>query len=238
MKATLVKLFSATGTVALLAGCYTSDGRPDNTGTGALVGAASGASIGALADRRNPGAGALIGGAAGLVAGGLIGHSVDEQNEARRQYYYSTPPPPVYAPAPAPVPLPLTVAEVKALTKSGVSDDNIIVQINNTHTVYHLDANAIIDLSSSGVSQKIISYMIGTSNAAISQPPPTPQVETVAAAPGPNYAYVNGEWLWNGGAWVWVPGRWVVGPYPHAVWISARWDYGPYGWRRVPGRWR
>ncbi len=235
MKATLVKVLTLTALSGLLTGCYTSSGRPDNTGTGALVGAASGASIGALADRRNPGVGALIGGAAGLVAGGLVGHSVDEQNEARRQYY-SAPPPPTYVPAP--MAQPLTVADIKSLAKSGVSDDNIIIQINSTHTVYHLDANAIIDLSSAGISQRVISYMINTSNAVVSQAPPTPQVETLVAAPGPGYSYVNGEWIWNGATWVWIPGRWVVGPYQHAVWISARWDYGPYGWHRVPGHWR
>ncbi|HEX3800853.1 MAG TPA: YMGG-like glycine zipper-containing protein [Verrucomicrobiae bacterium] len=236
MKATLIKVSTCGGLVALLAGCYSPDGRPDNTASGALIGGASGATIGALVDRRNPGAGALIGGAAGLIAGGLVGHSVDEQNEARRQYYSAPPPAPVYVPAPAAQPL--TIDQVKAMTKSGVTDDNIIVQINNTHTVYHLDANAIIDLSSSGVSQKVISYMINTSNATVSQAPPTPVTETVVAAPGPNYTYVSGEYVWNGFAWVWVRGRWVVGPYPHAVWVGARWDYGPYGWHRVPGYWR
>ncbi len=74
----------------LLGGCATPSGAPDYTGTGALVGAASGAGMGALIDRRNPGAGALIGAAAGAITGGLIGHSMDEQ--AR---------PPVYV-APAP----------------------------------------------------------------------------------------------------------------------------------------
>jgi hypothetical protein len=235
MKATLVKVFTMTGLVGLLTGCYTSSGRPDNTATGALAGGASGAAIGAIADRRNPGVGALIGGAAGALAGGLVGHSVDEQNEARRQYYASLPPP-TYVPAPQPQPL--TVADIKSLTKSGVSDDNIIIQINNTHTVYHLDANAIIDLSNAGVSQRVISNMINTSSASVTQAPPVPPVETVVAAPGPDYSYVSGEWVWNGGAWVWVPGRWVLGPYRHAVWISARWDYGPYGWHRVPGHWR
>ena len=122
----------------------TPDGRPDNAGSGALMGGATGATIGALADRGNPGAGALIGGVAGLIAGGLIGHSVDQENEARRQYYSA---PPIYAAAPPP---PLSVADIKSMSKAGVTDDNIIHQINTTHTVYHLDANAIIDLSNSG----------------------------------------------------------------------------------------
>jgi len=235
MKTTLAKILTLTGLVSLLAGCVTPDGRPDNTGSGALMGGATGATIGALADRRNPGAGALIGGVAGLIAGGLVGHSVDQQNEARRQYYYYSAPP-TYAAAPPPQPL--SIAAIKSMSKAGISDDNIINQINNTHTVYHLDANAIIDLNNSGVSQRVISNMINTSSTVAGQAPPAPQVETVVAAPGPDSIWVNGEWVWNGATWVWVSGRWVLGPYPHAMWVSARWEYGPYGWYRTPGRWR
>jgi hypothetical protein len=233
MKTTLVKIFTLTGLTSLLAGCVSPNGQPNNTGTGALMGGATGATIGALADWRNPGAGALIGGAAGLITGGLLGHAADEQNQARMQYYSG---PPAYGAAP---PLkPLSIADIKSMTKAGVSDDTIISQINSTHTVYHLDANAIIDLNNSGVSQRVISSMINTSSAVASQAPPAPQVETVVAAPGPDYTWVNGEWVWNGATWVWVSGRWVLGPYPHAIWVSARWVYGPYGWHRVPGYWR
>jgi hypothetical protein len=233
MKATWVKVLTLTGLVSLLAGCVSPDGRPDNTGSGALMGGFTGATIGALADHRNPGAGALIGGAAGLIAGGLVGHSVDQENEARRQYYSA---PPTYAAAPPPQPL--SVADIKSMSKAGISDDNIINQINNTRTVYHLDANAIIGLSNSGISQRVISTMINTSSAVASQAPPAPQVETVVAAPEPDYTWVNGEWAWNGATWFWVSGRWALGPYPHAIWMSARWAYGPYGRHWVPGHWR
>ncbi len=228
MKATLVSILTLTGLVGLLCGCVSPNGRPDNAGTGALVGGASGAAIGAMADRRNPGVGALIGGAAGLVTGALVGHSVDEQNEARRQYYYGS----------APLPPPVTIPQIKSMSKAGVTDDNIINQINNSHSVYHLDSQTIIDLSNSGVSQKVISNMINTGATVVSQAPPAVPVETVLAAPGTGYSWVNGEWVWNGAAWAWVPGRWVLGPYPHAIWVGARWEYGPYGWHRVPGHWR
>ena len=89
--------------VVLLGGCTTPSGAPDYTGTGALVGAASGAGLGALIDHRHPGAGALIGGAAGAITGGLLGHSMDEQ--ARTPVYVVAPPPPapaVVVPAPGP----------------------------------------------------------------------------------------------------------------------------------------
>jgi hypothetical protein len=234
MKVTLVKIVTLTGLTGLLAGCVYPNGRPDNTGTGALMGGATGAAIGAAADRRNPAAGALIGGAAGLITGSLIGHSIDQENEARAQYY--TPPPTYYVAAPAPQPL--SVEDIKSMSRAGISDDSIIGRIYDTHTVYHLDSRAIIDLSNSGVSQRVISVMINTAGAVAAQPPPAPQVETVVTTPGSAYTWVSGEWVWNGAAWVWVSGRWVLAPYPHAIWVSARWEYGPHGWHRYPGYWR
>ncbi len=234
MKRFVMEMMTLTALVSTLTGCVTQSGRPDNTGTGALIGGATGAGIGALADRRNPGAGALIGGAAGLIAGGLIGHSVDQDNEARRRAYAT--PPPTYTPPPPTQAL--SIADIKALAKAGVSDDNIITQIVTTHSVYQLDSDAIIDLSNSGVSQRVISQMLNTANSVAAQAPPAPPVETVMVAPGPDYTWVGGEWVWNGATWVWISGRWVLGPYPRAVWISARWEFGPRGWHRVPGHWR
>ncbi len=216
----------------LLTGCVSPSGRPDYTGSGALIGGGSGAAIGAIADRANPGAGALIGGAAGLITGGLIGHSMDQQAEARRY----TAPPTAYVAAPSPQPT--SLAEIKAMARAGVSDDVIINQISSTHAVYHLDANAIIDLSNAGVSQKVISYMINTAQTTVTQAPPPPEAETVVLAPGPDYVWVPGEWTWSGGTWVWIGGRWVYPPHPHAVWIEARWVHGPHGWYHNPGRWR
>ena len=150
MKTIIVKSVTAVGLAGLLAGCTTPSGRPDNTANGALIGGASGAAIGALADRRAPGAGALIGGAAGLIAGGLIGHSMDQQAEAR---WRSAPPPAYYPPPPGPPP---SINDIKAMTRSGLSEDVIVGQINNTHAVYDLDANALIDLHNAGVSEKVM----------------------------------------------------------------------------------
>lgn len=229
MNTIMVKAVGVAVGCCLLTGCVQPDGRPDNTGTGALIGGMSGAAIGAVADRRNPGVGALIGGAAGLLAGGLIGHAADQEQDARTRTYY----------APAPLPPPPTLADIKALARSGVSDDVIINQINSSRAVYHLDASAIIDLSRAGVSQKIITYMINTGeNVVATQAPPAPQSEVVIAAPGPDYVWVNGEWVWQRGTWVWIGGRWVLPPYPHAVWIGPRWDYGPHGWYHTRGYWR
>lgn len=229
----LIKPFTTIALAGLLAGCTSPNGQPDYTGSGALIGGASGALIGAAADRRNPGAGALIGGAAGLITGGLIGNSMDQQAAAQRA---AQPPPAV---AVAPPGQPLSIADIKAMAKAGVSDDIIINQIINTHSAYNLDANDIIDLKSSGVSDKVITYMMNTSaNVVATQAPPPPQTDVVVASPGPGYVWVNGDWTWNGVTWVWIGGRWVLPPYAHAVWIGPRWERGPRRWHRVPGHWR
>jgi hypothetical protein len=151
-------------------------------------------------------------------------------------YYTQYPGPPRY-PAPS-APRPVSLAEIKSMSKSGVSEDNIINQINNTHSVYHLDAQAIIDLTTSGVGHRVISTMINTGGAAASEAPPAPPAEAARVAPGPDYVWMNGEWVWDRASWVWVYGRWVVAPYPHAIWVGARWEHGPNGWQRVPGYWR
>ncbi|HUJ09350.1 MAG TPA: hypothetical protein VL171_04930 [Verrucomicrobiae bacterium] len=62
----------------------------------------------------------------------------------------------------------LGVAEVKALAKVGLSDKVIIDQIRNSHVVYHLTAVEIIDMKESGVSPKVIDFMISTSSGASS----------------------------------------------------------------------
>lgn len=240
MKRKAVQWITGVALVSLVAGCADPYGRPDYTGSGALVGGASGALLGASIDRRNPGAGALIGGAAGLITGALIGHSMDQEKE-----YRNPPPPPptvIYtttpAPAPPAVPAP-TVEEVKSMARAGVNDDAIITQIQNSRGVYKLDANTIIDLKNAGVSEKVISAMVSASGDVVaSQSPPPPPSETVVVQPGPDYYWVSGEWRWSGTSWVWVPGRWTPRPAYGAVWVPTRWVRGPWGWRRIPGHWQ
>lgn len=56
----------------------------------------------------------------------------------------------------------MTVAEIKALVKNGLSDGIILSQIRNHHAVFHLTTAEIIDLKTSGVSEKLIDFMINT----------------------------------------------------------------------------
>ncbi|HTX22006.1 MAG TPA: glycine zipper domain-containing protein [Candidatus Aquilonibacter sp.] len=245
MKKSHVLILSA-GTLAVaLTGCQYPNGEPNNTGTGALTGAAVGAASGAvIGGPRNAGAGALIGGAIGAITGALIGNSMDEQ----QREYLRTQAPQTYVRVEQNQPL--AVADVKALAQAKISDDLIISQIRASHTVYHLSAADIIDLRNSGVSEKVIDFMINTpttiggtteaptTETVVSQPPPPAPTENVTVvAPGPNYVWIDGEWIWNG-RWIWVAGHWGLPPYPHAVWVRGYWIHGPYGWHREPGYWR
>ncbi|MGA2602665.1 MAG: YXWGXW repeat-containing protein [Verrucomicrobiia bacterium] len=235
----LVVTILASGVV--LTGCYTPEGRPDNTATGALAGGAIGAGTGAIiggAAAHNAGAGALIGAAVGALTGGIIGHSIDEQQRARIQQE---------APATwqrVEQGQPLGLADIKELAKAGVSDEVIISQIRNSHSVYQLSTAEIIDLKDSGVSERVIDFMINTASfggygsapppppepttsveaVEVAQPPPPPIVEEYYPAPGPGYIWIAGSWTWYGGRWMWVRGRWAWPPHRHAVWIGGRWE--------------
>ena len=157
--------------VLAVAGCYTPEGQPDRTASGALAGGALGAGTGAIIGSQggHAGEGALIGGAIGALTGGIIGNSMDQQQRER-----------VVRESPETMQRveqgqPLGLADIKALTKAGVSDDVILSQIRNSHVVYRLSTAEIIDLKDSGVSQRVIDFMINTPSLYPAPPPPLPR---------------------------------------------------------------
>ena len=236
--------FAITASAVVLTGCVNPDGSQNNTGTGALIGGAFGALTGAaIGGYRHGGMDALIGAGAGVLAGGLIGNAADRERDARLK-----------AEAPqtyerVDTGQPLTLGDVKALAKAGISEDVIINQIKNSRTVFHLNAADIIDLRDAGVPDAVINYMINTPSTVaatapadstttyIQQAPPPPPAETVVVAPGPDYVWIGGEWVWNGG-WFWVDGHWAYPPRPHAVWVGGRCWHDGYGWHDERGHWR
>jgi len=167
------------------------------------------------------------------------------------QMFSQVPPPP----APG---RPVGLADIKMLAKTGISDEIILSQIRNAHVVFHLTTAEILDLKQSGVSEKVIDFMINTPETvgswaaappsssgtvveeavAVSQPPPPPVVEEVVPAPGPDYVWIVGSWGWYGGRWVWVRGHWAVPPRRGAVWVASRWEQhrGRGVW--IEGHWR
>src|SRR5208282_6395134 len=139
MKIYALSLTVATAAV-LLTGCQYPNGEPNNTASGALIGGAMGAIAGAaIGGPRNGGAGALIGAAAGALTGGVIGNSMDQEQAAELRAQA----PQTYVRVEQGQPL--SVADIKALAAAKVSDEVIISQIRNSHTVYHLSTSDIID---------------------------------------------------------------------------------------------
>lgn len=226
--------------VVTLAGCANPDGSQNNTGTGALLGAGLGALAGAvIGGPRHAGEGALIGAGAGAVTGAVVGNAADNERDARMRAEAAR----AYPPQPAP----MSIADVKALVRSGVSEDVIITQIQTTHTIFHLTAADIIDLRDAGVPDRVVNFMINTPttvtpppapSVVVQEAPPAPLTEVYVAAPGPDYVWVGGEWSWDGVRWVWVGGHWNYPPHPRAVWVGGyRW-HDRYGWHYDRGHWR
>ena len=150
----------------------------------------------------------------------------------------------------------VSVADVKMLAKAGMSDEVILSHIRNAHVVFRLSTAEIIELKDTGVSQKVIDFMINTPGTVAPAPAPVPVLEVAAgtaapavlvepipAAPAPDYFWVAGGWTWRHtrlgyGRWEWVPGAWVRPPHRDAVWLGGRWEphHGLNVW--VDGHWR
>lgn len=238
-----ILVLSVASLTVLLSGCVNPDGSQNNTGSGALIGGVFGALTGAaIGGHSHGGQDALIGAAAGALAGGLIGNSADREQEARLKAQS----PQTYERVSQGSPL--SLADVKALAKSGISEDVIINQIHNSRTIFHLSAADIIDLRDTGVSDKVVNYMIDTpatvgANTAtttavvVQQAPPPMPVETVVVGPGPDYVWISGEWIWAGG-WVWRAGYWGYPPRGYSVWIGGRSWHDGRGWHAERGHWR
>ena len=135
-------------------------------GTGALVGGAAGAGIGAIIGHNShgrTGSGALIGGAVGALGGALIGNEMDkadrkkEEEDRYRDRAYAPPPPPAYADTGR-----VTKGDVIAWTNRGMRDSEIIDRIDRSGTVYHLSAADENELRDSRVSEDVIREMKDT----------------------------------------------------------------------------
>lgn len=124
-----------------------------NTGTGALAGGVVGAGVGGIA---GGGTGALIGGAAGAIAGGIVGATLDEQD---RKVMERASPRTVDRMDRSE---PLTLNDVIKLSQGGVNDDTIINYMRDTKSSYTLSQAQVRRLQDSGVSQRVINYMIET----------------------------------------------------------------------------
>jgi uncharacterized protein YcfJ len=122
-----------------------------NAGTGVSAGASLGAGAGGLIGGTS---GALIGAAAGVLSGGLIGYGLDRQD--RNVMEQSSPRTVERIDRKEP----LTLSDVIKLSLSGVSDDTILRYMQETKSSYELSRTQIRRLQESGVSQRVLNYMI------------------------------------------------------------------------------
>lgn len=67
------------------------------------------------------------------------------------------------------------------------------------------------------------------------QPPAPIEVGPVVPAPGPNFVYVPGSWVWRT-RYVWRPGFWI-GHRPGWIWTPACYRWTPVGYVFVDGFW-
>jgi len=155
---------------AILSGLLVSGGGcQSNAGTGALIGGAAGAGIGAIAGKQSHGKtvnGALIGGAVGAIGGGLIGNEMDKKEARERERVYDrdrdSPPPPPPPRRAARYDAPVTREDVIDWTRRGDRDEQIIDRIDRSRSVFYLSSRDENQLRDAGVSEEVIRAMKDT----------------------------------------------------------------------------
>lgn len=70
----------------------------------------------------------------------------------------------------------------------------------------------------------------------LAPPPPPAQTAPSTPAPGPDYTFVPGCWVWSDGRYVWRPGCWIA-CRPNWVWVPAHYVWTPCGYVFVEGYW-
>src|SRR4051812_19293665 len=165
MKRALLSVIALGVMGAGIAGCET------QAGTGALIGGAAGAGIGAIIGNNShgrTGSGALIGGAVGALGGAIVGNEMDKSDRKKaaaaerddygprsdtRSYRDSKT---TYASSR------VTKDDVIAWNGRGVRDSEIIDRIDRSGTVFRLTAADENQLRDSGVSEDDIREMKDT----------------------------------------------------------------------------
>ena len=159
MKRAVASLMASVVLGAGVAGCET------KAGTGALIGGAAGAGIGAIAGKQSHGhtaGGALIGGAVGAIGGALIGNELDKNDReqvrqdaaARRAVRDSS----RYESHDGAI----AREDVIAWARRGDRDDLIIDRIERSGTIFHLSSRDENTLRDAGVSEEVIRAMKDT----------------------------------------------------------------------------
>ncbi len=67
--------------------------------------------------------------------------------------------------------------------------------------------------------------------------PPGDRTEEPGPAPGTEYVWIRGHWMYSGDDWVWRRGHWEVRRVGYE-WIPGHWLRRPRGWVWVEGHWQ
>jgi hypothetical protein len=59
----------------------------------------------------------------------------------------------------------------------------------------------------------------------------------VGVAPGPDYIWINKEFVWRNGAYITVPGYWARKPHSEAIWNKGHWHKNGKNWIWERGHW-
>jgi hypothetical protein len=78
---------------------------------------------------------------------------------------------------------------------------------------------------------------LGACSAHIVDNRPADVVYTRPAAPGPDYVWIDGDWVWSGGTYVWHEGRWDR-PRAGRHWNAGHWESHGNGWKWRAGEWK
>ena len=183
-----------------LSGCAS----PYHTDRGAVFGGLMGAGLGTVvgAATGEPLAGAAIGGVAGTMTGAVVGGAMDNM-EARNQAAIAAAQRGRRPPATA-----VSIADVVAMTQSGVQETVIATHVRNHGLARPLTTNDIIYLQRSGVSPNVIQAMQ-------TSPPPV----AIAGPPSPGPTYIASP----------PPPVVIVEPHhPHHPPFHHHWDHHPH----------
>jgi uncharacterized protein YcfJ len=138
-----------------LTGCAQNKTRvAEGAGLGALLGAAAGGIIGHQSGHGMEGA--LIGGAVGAGGGALAGSQMNKPQAQTTATTGTT----TTTTTTVPVTGPITMQQIIDWSREGVSNDDIVMRIRNSHSTYALTVDDINYLRAHGVAQRVIDEML------------------------------------------------------------------------------
>ena len=66
---------------------------------------------------------------------------------------------------------------------------------------------------------------------------PADVVYEQGTAPGVDYVWIDGDWVWSGGTYVWRNGHWDHRREGH-TWVKGSWSHGNRGYHWNRGHWQ